>query len=125
MKLNVDCIRDLLLLTESGTSIGRSLDFSVLTEKLPNYSGEEILYTALKLEEAGFILCQAKHVRIYPELLSIKELTYYGHQFLKNIRSDNNWNKIKDVSKKVGSTSLSALSEIASSVIAGLVKSQL
>lgn len=125
MKLNVDCVRDLLLVIESDTSIGHPLHFNVLKEKLLNYSGEDILYTALKLEEAGFITCNTKNVRTYPDLLCIQELTFYGHQFLENVRSESNWGKVKAVSKTVGSASLNVISEIASSIITGLIKSQL
>lgn len=125
MKLNIDCIRDLLLIVESDTSPGAPICFTALQEKLSDYSDDDIVYTALKLEEAGFIICNTRNARTYHPSLIITELTIYGHQFLEDIRSEKNWSKVKSVSKSVGSASLNVLSEIASSVIAGLIKSQL
>lgn len=125
MRLNVDCVRDLLIVIEEKTELNRPLDLSALKECLLNYSEDDIVYTALKLEEAGFIRCSTKHVRTYPELLLVHELTYYGHQFIEDIRVDSNWEKVKSIGKKVGSTSISALSQIASSVIANLVSAHL
>lgn len=125
MRLNVDCVRDLLIVVEDKTELNRPLDLSDLKECLSDYSDDDIVYTALKLEEAGFIKCSTKNVRIYPDLLLVRELTYYGHQFLEDVRVDSNWEKVKSIGKKVGSTSISALSQIASSVIANLVNAHL
>ena len=124
LKLNVDCVRDLMLVIEREAGLGEYLTYSNLCNSL-DYPGDVIAYTALKLEEAGFIRCSTKNVRTFPEALIIQELTYYGHQFLEDIRSDSNWDKVKSVSASVGSASLRALSEIAANVIANLIKAQL
>lgn len=55
----------------------------------------------------------------------IPDLTPEGHKFLADVQSDNVWNDVKEVSKKVGSNSLNTLSQIATSIISTIVKSQL
>lgn len=54
----------------------------------------------------------------------IEDLSPSGHQFLADIRSDNNWNKTKSIAKSVGASSLTAIKEIATNVIAELIKAQ-
>jgi hypothetical protein len=44
-------------------------------------------------------------------------LTPSGHQFLADIREDTNWNKVKSVLKKVGSFSISAITQAAAGVV--------
>lgn len=55
----------------------------------------------------------------------VSDLSPHGHEFLANIREDTIWNDVKSISSKVGSKSLSAVSQIASLVIAEIIKSQL
>ncbi len=54
-----------------------------------------------------------------------RDLTPDGHSFLANIREPSNWEKIKTVGHKLGCTSLPTLSNIASQVVAALIKQYL
>ena len=76
--------------------------------------------------EAGFIEADSIDVpkSYLPQISRVYDLTFAGHQFLANVRSDNIWNGVKSVGLKIGSVSLEALTQIASNVITELVKAQ-
>lgn len=124
MKLNPDCMRSILLEAEK-QPFGQELLFTDLTHKLSKYSEDELAYTCIKLEEAGFITAVIIHADNFSIVQFIDDITYEGHQFLANIRSDTIWNDIKEVSKKVGSNSLQAISQIATAVITAIINNQL
>lgn len=124
MKLNPDCIRDVLLQMEE-LPYQEEMDVIQLHDFLDDYSHDEIDYTVLKLHEAGFIQAHIQKYLSGNIDIILLDITYNGHQFLANIRSNSIWNNVKEVSKKVGSNSLSALSQIATSVITEIIKSQL
>jgi hypothetical protein len=125
MKLNPDCIRDILITIES-MEYGKAYALKKLCTELPQYSAEELNYHSIKLIEAGFLNADSVHVNnsFIPQISRIYDLTFAGHQFLANVRSDNIWNGVKSVGSKVGSVSLEALTQIASNVISELIKSQ-
>lgn len=124
MKLNPDCIRDVLLQMEN-LPYQEEMDVVQLHDLLPNYSYDEIDYTVLKLHEAGFIQANIQRYLTGSIDIVLLDITYNGHQFLANIRSNSVWNSVKEVSKKVGSNSLSAISQIATSIVTEIIKSQL
>ena len=125
MKLNPDCVRDILLLVEESCDYENYLDCpSEVPESLKDkYSTNELFYHIKQCELSGLI----RNVTWFAdgESCSIRDLDPLGHQFLADIRSDTNWNKTKDIAQKVGSTSLDVISKIASEVIASLLKSQI
>ena len=94
MHLNLDCIRDILLTIENN-EFGEYLTLPSLHDKLPKYSIEEIHYCCLKLNEANYLdLITISMLRTHvPGIKAIYDLTFEGHEFLGNIKSDNNWNK--------------------------------
>ena len=116
MKLNPDCIRDILLAVEDTSSYGKIISSFELykSTSLSNYSENEILYHVRQLawskmlEQTDFYLDNS---------FSILDLSPQGHEFLNNIRSDDNWNKTKVFSAKIGSLAVSTLQSVASSII--------
>ena len=60
-----------------------------------------------------------------PQVSRVFDLTYQGHQFLDEIRSDNVWNKTKETAKSIGSFSVNTLSTIATGVITSLAQKSL
>ena len=154
MELNVDCIRDILIIVES-IGYEECLSFNDFYNKInqskeknnPQYKKDELQYHCLKLYEAGYLdlvlnrqltepiedsfkfktdLEYRKNVLCEPDKVSyIKDLTYNGHKFLSNIRENNNWNKTKKIAKSVGSYSLDVLGQIASSVITSLIQANI
>lgn len=123
MKLNPDCIRDILLLVEHKTSLSNFLDIEPrkLPESLSNYQPDEVMYHIKQCELSGFLFVNSWYL---DGSCLIKYLTPDGHKFLSDIREDSNWNKTKECAKKIGSDSLDALKQIASSIIITLIQSQ-
>ncbi|MTK08443.1 MAG: DUF2513 domain-containing protein [Hungatella sp.] len=126
MKLNPDCIRDILLVVEEHSDFLHATEFKYRVagfESLNKYSVEEIAYHAKQCEMSQLIY----NVSFYDcgNSIDIRDLTPKGHEFLANIRSDTIWNDVKEISVKVGTKSLSALSQIASGVIGALIRNQL
>lgn len=126
MKLNPDCIRDILIAVEL-MEYNSVYTLSKLHEKLPAYSEDELNYHCLQMIEAGFLNAKAMNVIGYisPQIWRIFDLTYSGHQFLADIRSDTTWNKTKAIAKSIGSESLHALKDIAVDVVTSVIQNQL
>ena len=126
MKLNMDCIRDILIAVES-MNYGDVYTVSKLHDNLPSYSENELNYHCLQLIQAGFL--NAKPVNVInsttPQVGRIRDLTFSGHQFLADIRSDTTWNKTKDIAKSVGVESLHAIKDIAVWVVTSMVQNHL
>lgn len=125
MRLNSDCVRSILLTVESKCDFHKFWHYresEELPEQLSEYSHDEILYHIKQCELSELILgvtyCDGGS-NVY-----ISDLSPEGHKFLANIREDTVWNGVKSVAKKVGSTSLSAITQIASNVVTELIKAQ-
>ena len=123
MKLNQDCIRDLLLYLEENLKINDYLSISNIA--LKNYSSEELLYTADKLCEASYLKCSRKVYDNTDLMIFVSSITYTGHQFLDNIRDDKVFAKTKSVLSSFKSVSIEIISETASKVITNLINQQL
>ena len=123
MKLDPNCIRDILLAIEK-------LDFNETTNPdklrslLPNYTVEQLTYTCLKLGEGDFItLITISMMGGYqPGIKCIIGLTYKGHEFLEKIRPKTAWDKVSSAVKGVGTFSLDVISKVAVSVLADMLK---
>ena len=126
MKLDPNCIRDILLEIEK-QPFQSTLSVSKLSETLKKYDKDEISYCCLKLYEANYIdittvtMCGS----YMPGIKSINDITFDGHEFLNNIRSDSVWNNVKAVGSQIGATSINALTQIASGTVTALIKHQL
>ena len=123
MKLNQDCIRDLLLYLEENLKLNDYLSISNIS--LKNYSSEELLYTADKLYEAGYLKCSRKVYDNTDLMIFVSSITYTGHQFLDNIRDDKVFAKTKSILSGFKSVSIDIISETASKVITNLINQQL
>lgn len=125
MKLNPDCIRDILITVESATTFSECLILPYekieSCELLKKYDLETILYHVRQCEWSHLL----KGVSFTTETLYVHDLYPSGHQFLNDIREDRNWNKVKSIAKKAGSNSLSALMQIATGVITSLISANL
>ncbi|MGP1598391.1 DUF2513 domain-containing protein [Peptoanaerobacter stomatis] len=125
MKLNYDCIRDVLLTLEENLTLSEELQFNSLTlddllkfEQIKDYSKQDLAYTLHNLDEIGFIethIGRASGGIIY--YIEVYDITYYGHEFLSSIRPTSNWVKIKSTLTKLGTASIPIISEIANRVI--------
>ena len=124
MKLDLECVRDVLLTVED-CPFGERLTLEKLAAKLPDYSEEALWYTCLKLEEGELLALDTALIckQPMPSIQRINNLTYTGHEFLANIRKDNIWAGVKAVGEKLGTSSLTALTQIASAVATSIIKS--
>ena len=130
MKLNPDCVREVLLTLENSLQIDEKLHISTLSayalfDLVPKYSKQEVLYTLQKLEEAGFIVASFQFMSGSFSDGCISSITYQGHEFLENIRENKNWEKVKSAAAKIGSFSVSVLGEISKSLILTLISSSI
>lgn len=95
MRLNYDCIRDVLLVIEQLTKVND--DYSLknvmlinIINKLPQYSEKEVFYTVRKLEEAEYIIVRNDNDKnrafdIYEYY--VLDISFKGHQYLNSIRN--------------------------------------
>ena len=121
MRLNPDCIRDILLATEGNTGYREELQLSrnePLPEQLQKYDFKTVAYHVNQCIMADLLVEGHRFVGVE---ISIGDLTPAGHEFLANIRADTNWNKVKQKAKAIGSESLSVLAQIAGQVISAML----
>lgn len=116
-------MRDILLVIEETCTSHTSFDYmsNKNHERFTPYSEDEIFYHFRQAGLSG-LLFKAEFDMAH-NFYAI-DLSPSGHNFLSNIRSDNNWNKTKSIAKNVGSFSMDALKEISASVISNLINSQ-
>ena len=82
MRLDIDCVRDVLMAVEQ-KGFGQSYTISNLHDLL-DYSSDQIEYTCLKLSEAGYLDITTVQMtqKTTPGIYSVNELTFQGHEFL-------------------------------------------
>lgn len=126
MKLNHECVRDLLLYLESHLELNDYYDLakSELLET-SNFDKEVIYYTAMKLIEAGYIDGKPSYASNVLLRFPISSITWEGHKFLDNIRDDGVWRETKGIISKFTSVSVSMLENISSQVITSIISKQL
>ena len=129
MKLNPECIRDIMFYLEENLTMNSDLEINEISvfdlpEKL-NYSIEEIANTLLVLDDANFIVCYQNNGEDAIVALDIYRITYTGYQFLESIRPDSVWKKVQTISGNIGSFSLNVISQIATSVLTQMINGQL
>ena len=117
-------MRDILIVMENA-GYQETLSPNAIYSSLPGYSEDEINYSIIKLEEAGFIDAIISEYDTGIAILRLDDITYWGHQFLSDVRSDSIWKNVKEISKKVGSNSIASISQIASGVITAIIQNQL
>lgn len=124
MRLNHECVRQIMLTIESDIPYNQSLGKEKLLEhpKLQSFTEDEILYAILRLDEADFIKCDiapGNNSLIYH--LSLNGLTWSGHEFLDNIRDNKVWAFVKQTASKTASASLPILAQLAASKVLNLL----
>jgi hypothetical protein len=137
MKLNPDCIRDILLTVEAESGYNKGFYFHPNTPEskkwedfdyLKKYQYEEVCYHLRQCDDTGYFSCRG-HKKALTFWLGngfvVDDLSPKGHEFLNNIREDTNWKKTKEKAKSIGSLALSVLEKIATSVISTQINSAL
>lgn len=116
MKLNQDCLRDVLLQVEAA-GLSDYISEETLHSQLPQYTEDEICYACYMLGDAGYLDIQKEHY-IRKSSVEVRGMTYKGHGFLEQIRDESVWKKVKEKAKKIGAFALPVLADIAKEVIA-------
>lgn len=129
MRLNIDCIRDILLCVEENTSLRKLCVFvdselckaatfacdiqepaNYQLELLEKYDNDTLIYHVFYCIKAG-LLSESDHSDSCT--IWIEDLTPDGHDFVANIRSRKNHTWLKNAATKIGSESLPVLMQIA------------
>ncbi|NME91568.1 DUF2513 domain-containing protein [Bacillus velezensis] len=114
MKLNRDCMRDVLLTVEEEVGFKDSVSIQTLHTfpRLKEYELVDIFYCVEKLTEARFV----KGIT-YKGGPNVSELTFEGHEFIASIRDDDVWSKTKNELGKVGGATVPIIVELATSFL--------
>ena len=122
IKLNLDCLRDTLIVIEENHHIFVDDDGYIekgtlwiddLCSKLSSYVKEDIFYAIFNLEQAGYINASINWIGSCVQDCAINYMTYSGHEFLDKIRDDNRWHRVKTGLSVIRDFSLSAISSVA------------
>ena len=111
MKLNHECVRDLLLTIENDST--SYITLSGLYNQNPPlqiHSYKDVLYTTRVLFTSEYN--QGKD-HSYADEMIIDLITYEGHKFLDNIRDQISWNQTVEKVSKIGSVALPIVAQIA------------
>ena len=117
-------MRDVMLEAEK-QPLNEELYFRDLLKNLNKYSENELIYTCIKLKEAGLITATIINADNFSSVQYIDDITYEGHQFLANIHSDNIWKKTKSLLSDIGSTSISSVIQVAASVVQTVISQKI
>lgn len=121
MKLNPDCTRAILMAVEEACDCEHMFSYAACVGLKEQFSGEELCYHARQCDLAGFFY---KYKVDLSGDWYVMDLTPKAHEFLANIRNDTIWNDVKTVCSKVGAKSLSAIAQIAATVVSEIIKAQ-
>lgn len=133
MRLNPNCIRDVLLYLEDNLTISKSYDtfyFESLTldkisQDLPSYPSTELVNTILILNEGGYILSSADYSGAGLVYLEVNRITYSGYQFIEKIRPETVWKKLGKILSNAGSFSFDLISTTALEILTSRITSLL
>jgi len=136
MKLNYECMRDVLITLEEVLDLDDNFDYKdlkiseianmpVLSNK---YNPKDIAYCVYMLSETGHISVVPGHFMELPKVngnvvagaytgLKVTSLTYKGHEFTQQIRNENVWSKVKEKIKPLGVMTIDIISQAAATVI--------
>lgn len=122
MKLNHECVRELLLYCEEELDYNQSVDLNDINI---GYKIEDLIYTTKKLKEAGYINAEIVKNVLDEIYVYIHDITWEGHKFLDTIRDNEVWSTTKKVLSKVSSASITFVSTVASQVLQNIIQQNL
>lgn len=143
MKLDMDCVRDILLCIESNTGLHQKCYFldvpqmesvtSVIGDSLlpvpeyqkslmETYSNDVLFYHVRYCCRAGLAEFD-KNPPTYQIVIS--DLSVSGHEFINNIRDPKVWKNLKTAGSSVGSVGLDVLKQVAGALASSLFKKSL
>lgn len=122
MRLNLDCVRDIMLTLEEKLILTEDGDIEQLTveeicsfEKLSSYQSTEVIYIIKLLYDSSMLKPGKRYVS--DTCNRVADITSQGYKFIDSIKSQNKWDKIKSYAKPLGELTIKALFELAISNI--------
>lgn len=111
MKLNNDCIRDILIFIEENTTNEvLSISSDDIISALDGYTSSEIYYHIRQIDKYNYV-DDVEYYDDEPQIIC--DLSPAGRTFVNNIRSNTVWDSTKNIISKLGSASLPIVSSIA------------
>jgi len=113
MRLNIDCVRDILVSVADNLNPDEYGDTSPIDplifahENLSQYPQNEVLYWIRQLMDSRIIIPGKKYVS--EPLPQIADLSISGYQFIDSVKKDSIWNKVKPKLLEISISSLSVL----------------
>lgn len=124
MKLDIDCVRDILLELEQ-LPLGCYTPNNFLSS-IKKHGIDDVEYCLAKLKETGYINADIRQYQSGQyDYYGIYDMTFSGHQFLEKIRDNKVWAKTKTVAGHVGSMAFDVITQIATSVITEIISRNL
>ncbi|MBC2023298.1 DUF2513 domain-containing protein [Listeria booriae] len=126
MKLNHDCIRDLLLELEVKLEPHKHLSYPAIKDfnTCKKYSLDDVTYSISKLKDAGYLIASLQNGLDGLYNLTVDGITWEGHKFLDTIRDNKIWRDTKSVASKLSSVPISMLSTISTTLLTQFIKQQ-
>lgn len=121
MKINHDCIRDVLLYLEENLKIEGHvfipITLKMLQDNLTDYSAEDVFYSVYNLHQIRFIEGRINNVSNMKMMFcEIENITYAGHRFLATVKPEPIWTKTKSIVTKIGVHTLDFIEGVAHDV---------
>lgn len=123
MKVNEDCIRDILLylsvnltldLSENKNIYNQISVLELMKDLSDEYTKEDIVYSVNILYQAGYIMgINLEQKNISLSRLKIVDITNKGHVFSQNVGNPSVWDKTKKIISKVGNHTLNFIEDVA------------
>lgn len=133
MKLDPDIVRDVLLFLEDNLiyedfdtknphthNTFSAAEIEEILDKEKNHMPADVSYAIEQLYKEGYIsLSQNPHKDNMGNLtiLHISDISWKGHQFLNDVRSDTVWEAVKSAASKFGTLSIHGLGMAAGAVV--------
>ncbi len=129
MKLNPDCVRDVLIYLEDALyyeedeqhHLGKpSIGWTTVSrdERLSSkYLIDDIKYTIFQLHKSGIIDAKLNSTPQNILSLDIHDITWEGHELLANLRGEKLWEKTKNAAQELGVLSVKGLVKVAEAVM--------
>ena len=121
MKLNHDCLREVMLAIEDidiaeipfGTDNYYLYEDIKLVEK---YSKEDILYSLIQLTDAQYIDGSVEGYGDGETGVTFSKITWKGHEYLDTVRDPKVWKQTKAATSKLASVSIDIVTQVATNV---------
>lgn len=123
MKLDIDCVRDVLLEFEE-LPINCYTPY-IFKKSISQHGEDAVEYALAKLNEAGYIRADIRTFQNGQyDYYGIFDITFSGHQFLEKIRDNKVWSKTKMVTGAAGSRAFDVITQVATTIITEIITKQ-